>query len=365
MASTLQSVDLAFQPMENREICEAVTELAVDRFLGDRSNAHRGPMMTNDWSFCFELRESADASSDGVYVKMPKDEIERTQVLPITPGAARLARDEYASLMLLREYWLSDDIAVSFVRPLALIEDYNAIITQRVQGAPFYTRYRRRDLLRRCGFRGDDRIHDAMRRLGQALARFHTNTGRTASWRGTDFTEKLGRIEAELTAMGLPESACRKLKSTLSAAERMQGEGLIAHTLKGLDVRNVLIDEDKIFLLDPGKIKPDFCEADVARFLMTCRILWWGHPLFGAGLTPSMSYERAFLAGYAEHRGPASSQTRLLSVLMLKELLKTWRMAYQALSGKPWPAAVKYMIRRFYIDPFFKRGLDAGVSSWR
>ncbi len=348
---------------DNQEVYHAVTALAAERFLGGSRGIRFGPLVVNDWSFCIELRTSVQGKTGGIYVKIPKDEIERKRILPITQGAARLAGDEYASLKNLAENWSADDLAVYFVHPLALFDEYNAIVTQRVEGKPFLDRFRHRDIRRRFRFcQQDDEVHDAMGRLGRALSRFHGKTGRVASWRGDQFAVKLRRIAAELAEMGLPDDASDRLEPTFAAIERTHGDGTMADTLKGLDVRNVLFEDGKIFLLDPGKIKAEFRQADVARFVMTCRILWWGNPLFFMDFVPDASYEKEFLAGY---HGPASSETVLLSLHLLKELLKTWRMAYRALDGKHWPALFKKAVQRGYIDPFFKRQLATEILPWQ
>ncbi len=67
------------------------------------------------------------------------------------------------------------------------------------------------------------------------------------------------------------------------------------------------------------------------------------------------------MAGY---RDAEEEPDHLLAIFELKELLKTWRMAYHALDGKHWPSGCKRFVRRFYIDRFFLRELETGVSPW-
>ena len=54
----------------------------------------------------------------------------------------------------------------------------------------------------------------------------------------------------------------------------------------------------------------------------------------------------------------------MLALFLLKELLKTWRMAYCALDGKGWPAPVKRLVRAVYIDRFFNRQLKRELFPW-
>jgi hypothetical protein len=98
----------------------------------------------------------------------------------------------------------------------------------------------------------------------------------------------------------------------------------------------------------------------VARFLATVRILHWGNLRFCLRRAPGRSYESAFLRGYY---GDGEPRRAVLTVMLVKELLKHWSIAYVALGLKRWPGSVSQIVRRIYIDPFFHgqiaRELDA------
>jgi hypothetical protein len=123
-----------------------------------------------------------------------------------------------------------------------------------------------------------------------------------------------------------------------------------------LDIRNILEGENGgLFILDPGKIKLDYQEADLARFLVTCKILYWGSLGLLWPMVPDISYEESFIRGYY---GKRPMKTKLLSLLTTKELFKHWYMAYVVLRLKPWPQGLKRIIKKVYIDRFYKNQLS-------
>jgi hypothetical protein len=145
-----------------------------------------------------------------------------------------------------------------------------------------------------------------------------------------------GRVEEHVGAMG------DRTFNTLQTA-----------TLKGIDIRNVLINDDSLFLLDPGKIKTTCREADLARFAMTYRLLHWGSRSFLLVGEPDRHAEKAFFRGYYA-RCP-ETDPKLLELYFLKEQLKHWHTALNSLSLKPWPSLFKSIVTRIYVNPFFER----------
>jgi hypothetical protein len=350
----------------NEEIQSTLTMLVANLVSGaNPAKVKSSPIAINHWSFVFRVDPQAGHATSGYYVKIPKDDVRSTNILPLTPGAVRLARDEYASLLHLETHWRAQDIDVSFVRPVAFFETHNAIVTEAVEADPFFAVLRRHDLrslATGAAGRKEDAGHRSLGRLGTALARYHRQSGQHAAWSGRDLADRLESQRERLESLGWPRDCGQALTSAIDGLSRLSGEGEKTSTLKGLDVRNVLSGPDeRLFLLDPGKIKTDFREADVARFIMTCRILYWGSPLFALGLRPHRSYEAAFLTGYYGDEGISA----LLAPMLLRETLKTWLMAYAALQRKPWAAPIKSLVKRHYIDRILGRWIIEDFSSLR
>jgi hypothetical protein len=308
----------------------------------------------HDFSSCFSIEWLRQQDRYGVYVKVPKADISRQSVPPSSEGDRVLARHEFASLVYLAKHWPAGDMQVQYVKPLAFYEDCNAIVTERAYGVDVLDRFRREALRSRVNGRADF-VTSLLYRIGQALYAFHRNS-QASEEQGSDVsvaTKIVCKIE-QIAADVRSASGCDPLAPAL--LERLRG--FAAHrcgrqptmTLKGLDIRNVLIHDDGFLsLIDPGRLKKDVPEADIARLFVTCQIIYWGTPWFFLHLQPSPHYERALLEGY----GLRAIDTVLLRLLVVKELLKHWRAAYVALMLKRWPRGLKWALSRSYIDGFY------------
>ena len=80
-----------------------------------------------------------------------------------------------------------------------------------------------------------------------------------------------------------------------------------------------------LFLLDPGRLKSACHEADLARFIITYRILYWGSKLFFLRLVPSLEAEKAFYDAYYQSTNQSSSV--LQNYFLMKEQIKHWHTA--------------------------------------
>jgi len=329
----------------------------AQRYFQDSATGCRisyGPIKTNYYSFIFSIEQRSHGERQGIYVKIPKARIEKRQLLPTTDEDRLLAIEEYRSLLYLSKSWHADDLNVSFIKPLEFIPEHNAIVTQRVYGASAFRVLRRLDVLGRLsGDDWNDPMHKVMTRLGTALFRFHDSTGAKCVFRAAAILGKIERYCGELASLGLDRSLherITKFLSTLNAIPDLTHQTL---TLKGLDLRNMLVDRnmEHLFLLDPGRIKEDYREADLARFIATCRLAYWGTLPFFLHLSPRRSYEHSFLKGYY---GSSDKPPRILIFHLIKELLKHWTIAHVALRIKQWPRPVAQAVKRNYIDPFFR-----------
>ena len=265
-------------------------------------------------------------------------------------------------MRLLGRKWEGDDFDVRWVNLCGVIAEYNAIVTDAVEGDEALAVFRQLDLRRRLGFQKNaKRLQCLMARLGAALGRFHQTNSRTTVFR---FSEALPKLEfyckklAASTGSAWPE----RILESLHSMDGMQLPGIEVPTLKGIDIRNVLIDpQDRLYLLDPGKTKFTHREADLARFVMTYRILYWGSKLLLLVGKPDSRAEVAFLESYYSHSQPPCPQ--LLALFLLKEQLKHWHTALDSLQKLTWPPVIKRMVGAIYVNPFYTRQIATQFQS--
>ncbi len=349
---------------QNEEVCGELVGLLIGESPCSRGNSHEGvsgPIEINDYSICFSIDRGENTGSETLYVKIPKTDVSRQTILPITYADRILAEREYESLRVLSTLWEGEEFGVEYVKPVTFVPSYNAIVTGRVHGEELLALYRRWDLLRRWSERPlGDPIPGMLYRIGQALAGFHRKTATEAVFCTDILWPKIERYHGELLSWGVERAHLIQLLQALKPYKRLTTGTYRTATLKGLDIRNILADASgRVFMFDPGRMKEDFREADLARFLVTCRILYWGSWLFFLRLRPGASYEAKFLEGYYEDK---NQPTFPLLFFMLKELLKQWHHAHVALSMKHWPRPVKWFLRHTYINPYYQQQIQETVT---
>jgi hypothetical protein len=320
-----------------------------------------GPLEVNCFSVCFWARVVGrdGQAQQHIYVKIPKlvhYRQERSGILPLTADDRTLGEDEYRSLVYLSKHWDCEDLGVSFVRPLGFVDDYNAVVTERFFGDEFWRRLRTADV----NGRDSDLVKRSLFRLGTALRRFHDQSDGSTDVEPHKVYSKIRGYAAELREQGANpyflDSALQRVEDFGSEDTRVAA----CMNLKGLDIRQVFIaDDEKLYLLDPGKMKNGHGAVDLARFLVTCRIVYWGSIGVLFGRTPARQFEASFLDGYG---GGARAPSQVLQLYIIKELFKHWRMAWSALEMRPWSRPVKYLLGRFYINTFYSRLIDAELS---
>lgn len=347
--------------MDNTDVRSALVDLIARAYLSPESElgtVTAGELRANYFSFGMPIEASHQGRSRRVFVKVPKDDLRRRgpDVLPLSDRDRQLGDEEYRSLVFLAEHWPGADLGVSFVRPFGFLDMYNAIVTDRVEARDGCALLRRWDLARRSGHATSRRrIRDIMARLGQALRRFHDRFTDERPFDGPRLAAKLRRYAAELAGRTRQRSLLDRVRAAADRIACADLPGRETWTLKGIDIRNVFVGEDdRIVILDPGRMKRAVAEADLARFLVTYRILWWGSPLFLLGLRPDPEGETAFLRAYY---GEPDRDGLLLHAQFVKELLKHWHTAHDSLSLKLWSGAAKRMLGSAVVDSYYTRQL--------
>jgi hypothetical protein len=313
-----------------------------------------GPLQRHTFSLLFTL----DAPGHpGWIVKVPKTDLRRRPddgIFPLTPGDRELGQAEYQSLTLMAHGWRSEDVQVGWVRAVAYIEPFNAIVTERVAAVEVCTPYRRLALAHQAGSRAAGRtLASALTRFGTALARFHDAHSAPSELTGASLLPRLREYLERVRAAGARTPSARATDRVLERLADRRWTTVQTLTFKGIDIRNVLVaPESWLWLVDPGKAKRTVREADLARFLLTWRILFWGTPWFALQAAPHRSLEAAFLSTYD---GGRLREPSLLSAYLLKELLKHWATACESLALKPWSRRRRRLVSRVYIDPLYHR----------
>jgi len=314
-----------------------------------------GPLEINDFSFCIAGTRLNAKGTHGVYIKIPKRQIATRSLDAIDDADRTFGEVENQSLELLADTWPTDD-EVHYVEVLGRIENINALVTRRIFGEDFSV------WLRKVEREPNELAISRLGRVGRSLAEFHANRAGQDLASRKRLAAKFASYVERLRRFDVRRHACGRIVGLASAEAIKSGctYSPVTATLKGLDVRNLLIERDgRLVFLDPGAIKPDSPLADYARFAATLRLLYWGRMSFFVGRTPRAEYRQAFERGYFGGSAPAAAR-----IFELKELCKMWLMAHVALQGKSWPGALKHVMRSAYINRFFERWLEELSRNW-
>tara|TARA_B100001142_G_scaffold327040_1_gene383768 strand:- start:9713 stop:10801 length:1089 start_codon:yes stop_codon:yes gene_type:complete len=322
-----------------------------------------GPLEINGFSITFWANFQSDLGKISLYVKIPKIIWGNKKIgfdYPVTEEDRVLARNEFRSLKNLSVTWNSDP-RVSFIRPLGYIKEFNAIITERVYGDFFFKKYRSQDFKRRLKNKICTETKDDLYRFGKSLQHFHQREIRNSIFKSKkalkkhyQYLEALKNYDVNLTKIDIISGYLKDYINTSHPS-------LEVNNLKGIDIRQILIEtEDAMRILDPGKISRSYVEVDLARFIVTCRILYWGTLWILFKFRPDKKYEQSFINGYA-NVGKFSNE--VLNIMIIKEILKHWQMAHISLHKRSWPSFFKYALKKIYIDRFYMTLFNDQVNS--
>lgn len=355
---------MAEQSVDNYQTYQMIARCVAEKIFGEGAENFLkiGPLSANYYSFTFPLIIKTKSGEREVFVKIPKDNMigKTPRLLPITTQDREMAIQEETSLRLLDQNWDAPLHGVSWVKLCGTLPKYNALVTDRVYGEDAFVLLRNSDLSRRlCLAKSSPRINDFMSRMGASLNRFHHICEEPATFQLSGMMPKFVfycQALAGSTGSSLPE----RILSELKKIESFEVISRKVQTLKGLDIRNILINsQNRIQLLDPGKIKFDFREADLARFITTYRLLYWGSKRMMLLNRPNSLAELEFLRSYF-NKDILSNE--LLALYLIKEGLKHWHNVMEYVRCQDWPRAMKKIVIKLYINPFFCRLLKSELS---
>lgn len=320
----------------------------------------RGPVEIDYWSISYRVT----FPERSLFVKIPKVDMCQADLSLIVadPGAQESARTEFDGFSQI--YGIRDwPKGCAAVRPLEYVPSFNSIITEFVPS---------NDLFRQCR-------HAA---IGGGLAVVPSSgsvpisLGRCGAWlrhfQRAHECEGTVRVSSEQLLVEMENWArqiqclCirpRKLDALLARLERSRWSHEIdtARTCEGFEVRNIIVDpHGTVRLVDPGRISWGSGLEDVAHFLVSLTMLFWGTSRLWLGIPMSRPYRHAFLNGWAPRdRRPKPST---LAWFETRELFRQWLEAYRVLSRKPYPRTLGRFLRAVYVDAFFLNRITQTVA---
>jgi len=316
----------------------------------------RGPLAIDYWSFTFSVDiVTSTFEKKGVYIKIPRKNWNDKRIINAIrdPEARRAGELEYHNLLRLHYFTSGLPEDYNSIRPLDYLADVNAILTEKVYGNNLIAICRNEDLRRLLlGGRGNNPSEGLLYKCGRWLRYFHEGFSSKAEARFSS-KEVINKIMAYSQKIKQTCTNYTRLEGLLARFVNLdvEGESFIAPTLEGFEIWNIIVENGKIYLLDPGEIGEGPILEDIAHFLVSLEILYWGMAWFLLKLKPRQTYVVSFLQGYFED-DPLPDQ--LLRCFIIKELFRQWHDAHIVLEeAKSYPKLLDWFLRRFYIDDFY------------
>jgi len=127
--------------------------------------------------------------------------------------------------------------------------------------------------------------------------------------------------------------------------------------IEGFEVRNFITDKKAIYFLDPGKISIGSLYEDLARFIASLAILYWGRIDFLFEFRNESCFFEKFINGYCKYVN-LNLDYFILSIYLFKQYLKLWIDGLKVLIFKQYPRFVSNLIEKIYIEHFFSKRIE-------
>jgi hypothetical protein len=290
--------------------------------------------------------EGSTALSGRFFAKLPKAARGRghEQVPARVPADLELAAQEKRALEVLSATWQSD--TASYVNPRFFDPHAGMLVFDYVSGHDLYDR---RLPVRLLWGNRMSAFCWALERIGDALAAYHACTEMDGEY---DTDRLLKKVEVGADALGAPSGGSIPSPGFRRITRLVKG-------IKGFELRNIRVGPDKIWLFDPGRLRDEPPEADIARFLVSIRICAWGTPYFPIPLKTQF-LERAFLAGYGRIR---LVDHEILRLFVLREILWNWREAWDVVAVKQERGQFLRPFRHAYVNLAFRRLWQSAIKT--
>ena len=352
-----------------REIGSAITR-EISRRSGNSGFARLTAYDRDYWSviLVYEITgEHSDMNAYKIYCKIPKANWNISTVDEILRGdyesSKEMAETEFHSLNCLRAgFERCPDSSLRVINPLGFLPEYNAVFTEGVNNSTEIF-----ELLRPRGNKNhiNSEALQYLRKIGKWLGYFHTvgrDNGPNGFKRQSAFSDQLQQMRNITGEINNKPLAGRLIRYIDKLSNKVSFNSTSPDTLiiEGFEVRNFITDGDAVFFLDPGCIRSGSAYEDLARFIASLSILYWGEISFLRGYQNEEKFISSFIESYED--GYGRIERDILNIYLAKQFIRLWIDGIQVLQYKNYMKPFDSIVQRVYIERFFSRRLDNSLS---
>jgi hypothetical protein len=318
------------------------------------------------WSFIFQVNWQTGNGQRGVFVKIPRNPLQKPVISQALadPLSLQMGQAEFLSLSRLYEFWTQHPSKrFGAIKPLIYWPEWNTIVTERVNARDLYVVLRTAACMPRISGRLQQKeLFLMLGSLGEWLADFQLDFDSTES-RILDSRDYAADIEGCWQTIGSYSRHQRKIRSIAERVNqiKIQSPQTFCPHLEGFEIRNVVVERssNRLFVLDPGQINFECYLENIAGFLISLDILYWGTSWFLLRWSFFQTMHSAFLEGFTRR---IQITPHWLLFFKIKELIHSWGAACLVLDRKKLPAALKVLLQSVYVDRFYIEELARCLS---
>jgi hypothetical protein len=303
-----------------------------------------------------------------IYCKIPKANWNITTIGEILRGdfetSKEMAETEFNSLNHLRAgFERCPDRSLRVINPLGYLSEYNAVFTEGVHNSTEVF-----ELLRPWG--NQSRINSEslayLRKIGKWLGYFHAagrDKGANGFKRHSAFPDQLRQMRDAAGEIGDKSLADRLVRYIDELSNKASFDPAYPDTLtiEGFEVRNFITDGEAVFFLDPGRINAGSAYEDLARFIASLSILYWGRINFLREYRNEETFIGSFIASYEDESG--GIERDILNLYLAKQFIRLWIDGILVLRHKRYMKPLDSVVQRLYIERFFTKRLNQLLSA--
>jgi hypothetical protein len=305
--------------------------------------------ITRYWSYIMTI----EINKNKFYVKIPKNDAISKDICTdiVNKDNHRMALDEYNALLELNKFYNTNS-TINIVELIGFDEKFNAIITREFEGKPLHVL---------CRYKNSDITKDYITIVGEWLKSFHTNIPVMELNKNEILNHERHLLENTLDFLikncnnsnyiiGLKNTILKKFDNEVDVLYPS-----FNFTLRGFEIRNFLVDcNDSLCFLDPTEMVVNCYLDDVARFIVSVDMLFWG--TIDAIYKPyNNEYKETFINAYF---GRNAKMNSALSFHIVKWLLIRWKETYYILNRGRISKFAKPIITKYYVDYLFKKWIN-------
>lgn len=281
------------------------------------------------------------------------------------------AKDEYKTLCRIFSFiGVSKYKNLGAIRPLDYIPEFNAIITEKIQGINLLKEITRSSIKIGIKKTHEQQLKYYIQSSAELLRLLHSmgpESAKKLSYYFDEYLSSIDNVMKKLKDRGVNQDFLsfvkNSLKKTIHSGSINYNQNQITQLHGDYQIKNILISNGRVYCLDMGLQKVGLIYEDIARFLISLRmtrpLVAFHGILFNDRLIQMLQNE--FLLSYFQNK---SYSIPLLQLFLLKAIFQKWNRASWVNTTSKLSLFIKRLILKLVINPVFQEEIQNTLRSF-